>query len=134
MYLGRIVELGATDEIFATPRHPYTQALLSAVPVPDPGAARRRLILEGDVPSPIAPPPGCHLHPRCPHVRARCREEAPALAEEGVRRVACHVWREIAPPAEAQDRLGTRDNPALVRLQAAVARAALPGNVKGAPP
>ena len=77
MYLGRIVETAPTDELFARPRHPYTQALLSAIPVPRPRARRERTILAGDVPSPINPPAGCHLHLRCPHVIERCRVERP---------------------------------------------------------
>ncbi len=79
MYLGKIVELGAKRQIFAAPKHPYTQALLSAVPVPEPGASRDRIILQGDVPSPINPPRGCRFHTRCPYVFDRCRTEVPAL-------------------------------------------------------
>ena len=76
MYLGRIVEEGTAAEVFANPRHPYTQALLSAVPQLD-GKGRKRLILQGDVPSPIRPPSGCHFHPRCPHAMPVCREKYP---------------------------------------------------------
>jgi peptide/nickel transport system ATP-binding protein len=79
MYLGKIVEQGRKRQIFAAPQHPYTQALLSAVPVPQPGAARRRIILKGDIPSPIDPPAGCRFHTRCPYVFDRCRSEEPAL-------------------------------------------------------
>lgn len=93
MYLGKIVELADSGEIYRNPRHPYTRALLSAVPVPDPGARRRRMILTGDVPSPIHPPAGCAFHPRCPYVEERCRSVEPRLAA-GVNRhaVACHVF------------------------------------------
>jgi peptide/nickel transport system ATP-binding protein len=92
MYLGKIVELGPKRNIFAAPAHPYTRALLSAVPVPDPGAARQRMILEGDVPSPLDPPKGCRFHTRCPHVFARCRTEEPGfrILGEG-HSVACHL-------------------------------------------
>ncbi|MBN1210311.1 MAG: dipeptide ABC transporter ATP-binding protein [Myxococcaceae bacterium] len=79
MYLGRIVELADAAELYRRPRHPYTQALLSAVPVPDPDHPRKRIILQGDVPSPLSPPPGCAFHPRCPHASERCRREAPPL-------------------------------------------------------
>ena len=83
MYLGRIVETGPADAIFADPRHPYTRALLSAIPVASPNARRERRILEGDVPSPIDPPPGCHLHPRCPYAGELCRRERPPLDDDG---------------------------------------------------
>ena len=79
MYLGRIVELADSDDIYASPRHPYTRALLAAVPVPDPSRARRDEPLEGDVPNPSAPPPGCPFHTRCRYAEARCRSELPSL-------------------------------------------------------
>lgn len=79
MYLGRIVEIGTRDQIFSNPQHPYTKALLSAVPVPDPEVKRERVILKGDVPSPINPPKGCRFHTRCPLVFDRCRIDEPAL-------------------------------------------------------
>jgi oligopeptide/dipeptide ABC transporter ATP-binding protein len=81
MYLGRIVELASTRAVFATPQHPYTEALLSAVPVPDPTVERKRIILLGDVPSPIDLPTGCRFHTRCPYVFDRCRVEEPVLKE-----------------------------------------------------
>jgi oligopeptide/dipeptide ABC transporter ATP-binding protein len=82
MYLGRIVEMTGKTSLFETPLHPYTEALLSAVPIPKYGAReRKRVILTGDVPSPINPPPGCHFHTRCPYTMARCRREAPTLRE-----------------------------------------------------
>ena len=92
MYLGRIVELAPKKAIFTNPRHPYTEALLSAVPVPDPSIKRRKVLVEGDVPSPINPPPGCHFHTRCPIAVARCRSEVPLLREiEPGQFVACHL-------------------------------------------
>ena len=90
MYLGRIVELASAHDLYATPRHPYTEALLSAVPVPDPAAKRQRIVLQGDVPNPIRPPAGCHFHPRCPHAMERCRSEAPLLAGKSGAAVRCH--------------------------------------------
>jgi oligopeptide/dipeptide ABC transporter ATP-binding protein len=81
MYVGRIVEIAPTAALFATPRHPYTEALLSAVPVPDPRQRARRIVLEGDVADPSDPPAGCHFHPRCRYATDRCRSETPALTE-----------------------------------------------------
>jgi oligopeptide/dipeptide ABC transporter ATP-binding protein len=95
MYLGRIVELAAKEDIFAAPLHPYSEALISAAPVPDPRARRERLLIEGDVPSPVNPPPGCRFHTRCPFAIARCRSEEPALREVAPGRiVACHLREE----------------------------------------
>jgi len=92
MYLGKIVELAEKRQIFAAPKHPYTKALLSAVPVPEPGAARNPMILKGDVPSPINPPSGCRFHTRCPFVFDRCRTEEPQLRTAGDgQRAACHL-------------------------------------------
>lgn len=92
MYLGRIVEMADRDEIFANARHPYTESLLSAVPVPDPGKKSARIVLEGDVPSPVQRPSGCHFHTRCPYAQARCREESPMLKEVSPgHEVACHL-------------------------------------------
>jgi oligopeptide/dipeptide ABC transporter ATP-binding protein len=92
MYLGRIVESGDAKGVCRAPRHPYTRALLSAVPVVDPDSKRRRILLGGDVPSPIHPPGGCPFHPRCPVAEARCRTEAPPLREVAAgHRVACHL-------------------------------------------
>jgi oligopeptide/dipeptide ABC transporter ATP-binding protein len=96
MYLGRIVETAPADELFANPRHPYTRALFSAIPIPQPRARRQRQLLEGDVPSPLSPPTGCHLHPRCAHAIERCRIERPALiADQGGHATACHRWGEL---------------------------------------
>ena len=102
MYLGRIVEIGAAEDIFARPSHPYTQALLSAVPV-RPGEARReRIVLEGDLPDPSDPPPGCAFHGRCRHVMPRCAQERPVLAaravDGGSRDVACHLHATVSVP------------------------------------
>jgi oligopeptide/dipeptide ABC transporter ATP-binding protein len=105
MYLGRIVESAACDEIFAEPRHPYTQALLSAVPVLSARERRQRRILPGDPPSPVNPPPGCHLHPRCAHAQDICKISRPELAAGGdAHATACHLWPGIVssmPPASA---------------------------------
>ena len=89
MYLGRVVEFGDTDELFAEPMHPYTKALLSAVPQPDPDIGMDRVVLEGEVPNPSDPPSGCHFHPRCAYATERCSKEAPPLEERSGRWVAC---------------------------------------------
>jgi peptide/nickel transport system ATP-binding protein len=81
MYLGRIVELGSRDQLFAHPHHPYTRALLEAVPVPDPAQRRTREVVRGEIPSAIHPPEGCHFHPRCPYAMPRCRQGRPPLKE-----------------------------------------------------
>ena len=100
MYLGRIVELAPRERIFAQPQHPYTEALMAAAPIAAPKARNARLVIEGDVPSPINPPPGCHFHTRCPYVEARCRVDAPPLQEIAPGHVvACHL-RQPAPLAQ----------------------------------
>ena len=120
MYLGKVVESAPADQLYAAPVHPYTEALLSAVPIPDPreNAARRQVVLEGDVPSPIDPPPACRFHTRCPYATEVCHLEEPPLADFGRGRIAaCHHPRNVtgdevagaavAPesPASASDRL-----------------------------
>ena len=92
MYLGRIVEYATTKQIFTNGQHPYTEALLSAVPVPDPAIKRKKLVLQGDVPSPVNPPSGCHFHTRCPYAVARCKVETPLLREIAPgHHVSCHL-------------------------------------------
>ena len=93
MYLGRIVEVAPADDIYRAPKHPYTRALLSAIPRPDPNGRRERIVLQGDVPSPIDPPSGCAFHPRCPFATDRCRIEAPQLRpipDNPAHTVSCH--------------------------------------------
>lgn len=89
MYLGRMVEFGETEELFGNPMHPYTRALLSAVPQPDPDVSVDRIVLEGEVPNPANPPSGCHFHPRCEYKTERCTKEFPPLTEHDGRLVAC---------------------------------------------
>ena len=92
MYLGKVVEMAASKAVVSAPKHPYTQALLSAVPVVDPDSKRQRIVLPGDVPSPINPPSGCPFHPRCPVAEARCKTEVPALREVSAGHfAACHL-------------------------------------------
>jgi oligopeptide/dipeptide ABC transporter ATP-binding protein len=99
MYLGKIVETADRDTLFRTPLHPYTRALIDAVPVPDPARRGRRVALRGDPPSPIDPPPGCRFHTRCPLAVERCRSEEPALrALPDGRAVACHLAGPAATP------------------------------------
>lgn len=93
MYLGKIVEMGSKGKLFADPKHPYTEALLSAIPVPDPKRRKKGEILMGDVPSPINPPPGCRFHTRCPYVKAICKEKEPELIDlEDSHSVACYLF------------------------------------------
>ena len=91
MYLGRIVEIGDKETIYRRPLHPYTEALLAAVPVPRPGRPRRRAAVQGEIPSPMNPPTGCAFHPRCPLATDRCRTEMPVLRAVADREVACHL-------------------------------------------
>ena len=113
MYLGKIVEMAEKRALFDRPRHPYTRALLSAIPVPDPTLVRQRVVLQGDVPSPYNPPSGCRFRTRCPYAQALCSTQEPIL-ENGV---ACHFWKEIEPYTAASQL--TAVNERLLRLQAA---------------
>lgn len=102
MYLGRMVELTDRESLFADPLHPYTKALLSAIPIPDPTVKRERTILQGDVPSPVNPPKGCHFHPRCPLAMDKCRVDDPQLKElKPGHLVACWVAEEQVAKAKA---------------------------------
>jgi oligopeptide/dipeptide ABC transporter ATP-binding protein len=114
MYLGKIVELADKRTLFARPRHPYTRALLSAIPVPDPALNRSRVVLQGDVPSPHNPPSGCRFRTRCPYAQPRCSAEEPVL---GADLVACHYWHDLEPYTAASHL--TTVNERLTRLQAA---------------
>jgi oligopeptide/dipeptide ABC transporter ATP-binding protein len=117
MYLGRIVESAACDDIFAEPRHPYTQALLSAVPTLSTGERRQRRILPGDPPSPLDPPAGCHLHPRCAHAQDLCRSTRPELLPSGgAHAVACHRWRDIVSSTSRASSAGPEFSTSLQRL------------------
>jgi peptide/nickel transport system ATP-binding protein/oligopeptide transport system ATP-binding protein len=121
MNFGRIVETAPTDQLFAAPRHPYTRALLSAIPVPRPGMRRDRMILQGEMPSALKPPHGCRFHTRCPYVVARCRVERPdLLADPEGHATACHRMAELPPlgAAAREENL----SPALERLVAAFTR------------
>jgi peptide/nickel transport system ATP-binding protein/oligopeptide transport system ATP-binding protein len=121
MNLGVIVETSDTQSLFASPRHPYSRALLSAIPVPKPRAKRSRVLLQGEMPSALNPPAGCRFHTRCPYVVERCRVEPPPLLDDGAGHLtACHRTAEL-PPADAvvpADSL----SPALERLVAAFGR------------
>jgi peptide/nickel transport system ATP-binding protein len=96
MYLGRIVETASTADLFGRPKHPYTEALISAVPIPDPAYRKKRILLSGDVPNPVNPPSGCRFHPRCRYAEAVCKKEDPAYREvETERWVACHLAKTL---------------------------------------
>jgi oligopeptide/dipeptide ABC transporter ATP-binding protein len=121
MYLGKIVETATADELFRNPRHPYTRALLAAVPQPDPTTVRERALLEGDIPSAMNPPPGCHFHTRCPFARDSCRVDAPALVDDGTgHATACPWWPDLPPALGLVEGRGNEeDRRRLDRLQAA---------------
>jgi oligopeptide transport system ATP-binding protein len=131
MYMGRIVELADKRELFSQPRHPYTQALLSAIPLPQPGLSRPRGLLQGDVPDPIEPPSGCRFRTRCPYARPRCGDETPALLPGDTGHViACHFWRELPSPGMlVPDAASIPENPRLAGLQAAFWRPRPGGDV-----
>ena len=100
MYLGRIVEMADVEQLYLRPRHPYTEALMNAVPVPDPTRHRRRQVLAGEIPSPINPPAGCHFHPRCPYARDICRQDYPPLIEQASGHLAaCHFSSDVGSKA-----------------------------------
>jgi len=126
MYLGKIVETATTDELFRRPRHPYTRALLSAVPLPDPTAARERMLLEGDIPSAMSPPTGCRFHTRCRFAKESCRRDEPVLTDDSPldansgHATACPWWPEFPPtPAILETPGHGQDRQRLDRLQAA---------------
>ena len=98
MYLGKIVEMASAHEIYQSPCHPYTKALLSAIPVPDPAHQQERIILQGDVPSPLAPPTGCHFHPRCWKATAECKTAYPVVTTRDEQ----HTFRCYHPLAERE--------------------------------
>jgi oligopeptide/dipeptide ABC transporter ATP-binding protein len=129
MCVGRIVELTTRDVLYERPLHPYTRALLSAVPIPDPAIERKRqrIIFTGDVPSPVNPPTGCWFHPRCPLAQQLCRDQEPEPQEaEPGHLVACHFWERVRDQAPFSIRTGTAvqtvATPTRVPAVAAVAR------------
>ena len=115
MYLGEVVELADTETLFTAPRHPYTQALLSAIPVPVPGAAKARNTLGGDIPSPANPPAGCKFHTRCPHATDLCRSTKPALQGDG-HQIACHHHASLPSPVLPITGTGSRSPSAEARF------------------
>jgi len=121
MNLGQIVETADADELFASPRHPYSRALLSAIPLPQPHAKRTKVLLQGEIPSALNPPAGCRFHTRCPFVIDRCRTEAPALAADAGHATACHRINEL-PPADSILPATAGFSPTLGKLVAAFSR------------
>jgi peptide/nickel transport system ATP-binding protein/oligopeptide transport system ATP-binding protein len=125
MNLGQIVEMAAAQDLFASPRHPYTRALLSAIPIPNPQVRRERVILRGELPSAVAPPPGCRFHTRCPYVIDRCRTDPPEMGfDVNGHGSACHRVGDLPAAAPIS---GSRITPELERLMAAFRRS----NVRG---
>jgi oligopeptide transport system ATP-binding protein len=102
MYLGKMVEMSPRDALYADPLHPYTQALMSAIPVPDPTVKRQRILLEGDVPSPLNPPPGCRFHTRCPLAFDLCRQEEPPFKDYGGGHYAACHWLETGQRGDSK--------------------------------
>ena len=130
MYLGRVVEIGETNRLFSSPLHPYTEALLQAIPLPVPGLRGGRKLLGGDVPSPLQPPTGCHLHTRCIYVQPICVQQAPRLCGDARQAVACHFplsGAASAPVADSAPASAARQR--LERLQSAFSTPATPAVV-----
>jgi oligopeptide/dipeptide ABC transporter ATP-binding protein len=122
MNLGVIVETADAQALFAAPRHPYSRALLSAIPVPKPRAKRSRIVLQGEMPSALDPPSGCRFHTRCPYVIDRCRIEVPQLLTDGAgHATACHRTAELPPP-ETVTAMDSGFSPALEKLVAAFSK------------
>ena len=117
MYLGEIVEIGDTETVYSAPRHPYTRALMRAIPVPAPGLRSMQADLSGDIPSPLNPPSGCRFHTRCRHADAQCGAKRPALVPtDGLREVACHHWQKIAASLPPQKHAPPRSAAAAKRF------------------
>ena len=122
MYLGEIVELATTEDLFQSPRHPYTRALLTAIPVPMPGGRGPMAALGGDIPSPANPPAGCKFHTRCPHATDICKTTPPALDTAGAHQTACHHWQDL--PDMGADAVATAPRSAATEARFALYRAA----------
>ncbi len=120
MYLGEVVELAATEDLFQSPRHPYTRALLTAIPVPMPGGRGPMAALGGDIPSPANPPAGCKFHTRCPHATDICKTLHPALETAGAHQTACHHWQDL--PAMGSDAVATAPRSAATEARFALYR------------